>query len=223
VISDTQLTGLALIDGLRVTAIRWLSERGTERRYRAGQPLFHAGDSALGLFVILSGRVRVVRSTRRRAQVVHEEGPGGTLGEIPLFTRVPYPATATAVEPTCCVAWSRQVIRAAMALDPLFGERLLANLARRVGGLIDRLDRMVSLGVRARVAGHVLSRARASSTAVFSLGMTQSQLAEELGTVREVVVRELAALRRAGAVRSHRTGRLEVLDRAGLERLANGA
>jgi CRP-like cAMP-binding protein len=51
------------------------------------------------------------------------------------------------------------------------------------------------------------------------LGMTQSQLAEELGTVREVVVRELGRLRRRRIIRTHRDGRIAILDRGALEAL----
>ena len=39
--------------------------------------------AAKGLFVVIEGRVRVVRETVGRGPVVHEEGPGGTLGEVP--------------------------------------------------------------------------------------------------------------------------------------------
>jgi len=46
--------------------------------------------------------------------------------------------------------------------------------------------------------------------------MTQQQLAEELGTVREVVVRELQALRAAGLVRALGSGRFEIVDATAL-------
>jgi DNA-binding transcriptional regulator LsrR (DeoR family) len=50
-------------------------------------------------------------------------------------------------------------------------------------------------------------RAAASRRGTFSLGMTQHQLAEELGSVREVISRELRELKRAGIVEALGTGR----------------
>jgi DNA-binding FadR family transcriptional regulator len=49
--------------------------------------------------------------------------------------------------------------------------------------------------------------------------MTQAALAEELGTVREVAVRALRALRRAGLVEAAGRGRLRVINRTGLRLL----
>jgi DNA-binding transcriptional regulator LsrR (DeoR family) len=54
----------------------------------------------------------------------------------------------------------------------------------------------------------------------FSLGMTQTALAEEIGTVREVVVRALRELRESGAIESVGDGKYRVSDLATLEQLA---
>ncbi len=200
-----------------------LAGRGLDKRYTRGQVLFRAGDEAKGLFVVIEGRVRVVRETVGRGQVVHEEGPGGTLGEVPLFTGCPYPATATATEATRCLLVPREAVRTALSADPDLAVRLLTGLALRVQSLITRLDRLVFSSVRARLAGWIAERARAGLGPVVSLGLTQERLAEELGTVREVVVRELAALRRLGATRARGAGRLEILDLAMLDDLASGS
>jgi len=66
--------------------------------------------------------------------------------------------------------------------------------------------------VSARLAEFLIGRADARGLATIALGMTQEQLAEELGTVREVIVRELHALRAAGLVRSLGPGRFEIVD-----------
>jgi CRP-like cAMP-binding protein len=55
---------------------------------------------------------------------------------------------------------------------------------------------------------------------VVHLGLTQGELAEELGTVREIVVRGLGALRRQGVIRSLGRGQIEILAREQLRRAA---
>ena len=193
-------------------AIRIIAERGIERRYATGDIVFRAGDPAAGLTVVLEGRVRVVRKAGGRAQVVHVERAGGTLGEVPTFSGGGYPATAFAAEPTVCVVIGRDVLLAAVKANPEAAFVLLERLALRVRELVERLDRTALRSVSSRLAEFLVGRADARGRAIVSIGMTQQQLAEELGTVREVVVRELQALRTAGLVRSLGGGRFEIVD-----------
>jgi len=159
----------------------------------------------------------VVRAPGGRQHLVHEEGPGATLGELPLFEGGPYPATAVAAEPALCLVLDRAAIEGGIAADPALAFALLGGLARRVRTLIARLDAVRGRSVRTRLAAHLLARAGGGP---FSLGATQAEVAEELGTVREVVVKELRALRAAGILRSAGRGRIEVTDAARLREIA---
>jgi CRP/FNR family transcriptional regulator len=170
--------------------------------------------------VVVEGRVRVLRDADGRRHVVHTEGPGGTLGEVPLFAGGTYPATAVAVEPTTCALLTPAALHRAVADEPAVAFLLLGRLATRVRDLVQRLDDRSTRGVTARVAAYLLARASRDPASPLSLGMTQLALAEELGTVREVVVRALAELRRQGAIASLGGGRFAIVDREGLERAA---
>jgi CRP/FNR family transcriptional regulator len=154
--------------------------------------------------------------------VVHEEGPGGTLGEVPLFDGGGYPATAIARETTRCTVYSARAIAAAMAADPRMGWAMAAALARRVRTLVERLDRLAALDVTARLAAVVRERHAAARGAAFALGQTHEDLAEDLGTVREVVVRSLRELRRRHVIASAGRGRYRVTDPRALD-IAAGA
>lgn len=199
------------------SALQVMADRGVERRFEAAETLFRAGDTASGLMVVLEGRVRVVRQAGGRAQVVHVEAAGGTLGEVPLFAGGGYPATAIAMEPTVCAVIARESLAAAIRSSPDAAFVLLERMARRVRELVGRVDRLSLRSVSARLAEYLLSRTSARGRAAITLGMTQQQLAEELGTVREVIVRELHALRSKGVIRAIGSGRYEVLDLAALE------
>jgi CRP-like cAMP-binding protein len=201
-------------------ARRELARRGVERRWAMGEVIFAAGDRAQGIHLVLEGRVRVVRDSGTRRQLVHVEGPGGALGEVALFDGERYPATAIAAEPVRGILLPRAAVMAALAAGPETALLLLGRLAARVRTLVDRLDRLTFLSVNRRLARFLLERAEARGTGRMSLGMTQGQLAEELGTVREVVVRELLALRRLGIIRALGGNRFEVLDAERLRALA---
>ncbi len=214
------MPGASLFADISAAGRRELEARAVERRFAAGEVLFTAGSPARGLFVIAEGRVRVTRGGHGRPHVVHEEGPGGTLGEIPVFDGGSYPATAVAREPTRCVVYTPQAIAAAMDVDPKVGWVIARGLARRVRELLERVDRFTARDVTARLAAVIRERHRAGGGAAFTLGQTHQELAEELGTVREVVVRSLRELRRRGIIASAGRGRYRVTGARGLDAAA---
>jgi CRP/FNR family transcriptional regulator len=211
-ISSDRLKAVSFFASFPRSALRIIADRAIERRFATGDILFRAGEPAAGLMVVLEGKVRVVRKAGDRAQVVHVERAGGTLGEVPVFSGGGYPATAFAAEPTVCALVGRDVLLAAVKSNPEAAFVLLERLAQRVRELVERLDRTALRPVSARLAEFLIARADARRRAVIAIGMTQQQLAEELGTVREVVVRELHALRSAGLVRALGGGRFEIVD-----------
>jgi CRP/FNR family transcriptional regulator len=219
-LAATRIVDLPLFRGLREDSLRLLAQHGLERSFVAGETLFRAGDTPFGIFVVLEGRIRVVRGQSGRQVVVHTEGAGGTLADVPFFAGGVLPATAIAAEPSVCAIFPREALRAAIAANPDVAFALLARLALRVRELVGRLDQVSSRSVAARLATFLLRLSDERRSAVVSLGMTQGQLAEELGTVREVIVRELRELRTAGITRPSRGGGVEILD---VERLSERA
>jgi len=215
-ITPDRLKAVSFFAAFPRSALRIIADRAIERRFATGDILFRAGEAAAGLLVVLEGKVRVVRTAADRAQVVHVERAGGTLGEVPVFSGGGYPATAFAAEPTVCALVGRDVLLAAVKTNPETAFVLLERLSLRVRELVERLDRASLRPVSARLAEYLVARADARRRAVIAIGMTQQQLAEELGTVREVVVRELHALRTSGLLRALGSGRFEIVDATAL-------
>lgn len=196
------LDALQLFASLSAATRRRLASSAVERAYEPGATLFYAGTEAAGIYIVLSGRARVVRSRDGRQYVVHSEGPGGTLAEVPFFEQGLLPATAVAIEPTRCFVLNRDVLRATMRDDPALAWLFLQRLSSRVRELVQRLDRAATQAVPGRLAAFLLTRVQSNPLQPFTLGMTQAELAEELGTVREVLVRGLAQLRDTGVIAS---------------------
>ena len=217
---ELALTRTQLFRGIGTPAARLLAARATERRYGRGEVLFPAGAPARGLFVIQDGEVKVVRGRGGRQHVVHVEGPGGTLGEVPLLLGGGYPATAIATRATICQVFTREGLEAAIRADPEVAFAILRGLAGRVRGLVERLDGLATRSVTTRLAGLLVRQHRTSPGMPFGLGATQQTVAEELGTVREVVVRALGELRRQGVLVSAGRGRYLAPDPGRLEALA---
>jgi CRP-like cAMP-binding protein len=218
-VPERTITRVPWLAGLSAAARRDLAARGVTRRFAADHVLWRRGDEPRGLFIVLEGTVRVVRGSGGRQHVLHREGPGGTLGEVPLFGGGTYPATVIAEVPTECLVLSLSAIEAAMARDSRLPMLLLSRLSGRVRELARRLDRFTTQPVARRLATYVLQRHQETGGA-FALGRSQGRVAEDLGTVREVLVRELRALVESGAIRRVGPGRYRVAAEAALRRLA---
>ena len=194
------LEKLAPFDGVPRAVVATLASRGELVRYPTGRVIFKEGSAPRGWYVVIEGKVRVVRGTGSRQHVVHTESGGGSMAEVPLFAGGAHPATAIAAEPTVCALFTLKAIRAAMAESEDVSLMLLKRLALRVRGLVNRLDDRSAQSVRARLIDFLTHRAAVGRRGTFSIGMTQQALAEELGTVREVISRELKELKRAGII-----------------------
>jgi len=184
---------------------RQIAQASTLRNYAPRKPLYRAGDAVDGLYLVLSGRVLVLRDVGSRSQMLHTEITGGVLGEIPVFGGGPFPATATALDRTQCVHVPLAVIDRLLASEPSFARFALRRMAMRARSLLARIDDLTASTITARLAAFIDDRAAKSLTPQFTLGITQAQLASELGTAREVVVRGLATLVASGAI--ERAGR----------------
>jgi CRP/FNR family transcriptional regulator len=201
-----------------------LRDRGVERTFPAGAVLYVAGSDADGMYFILSGRVRVMRGGGgNRPHIIHEEAAGGTLGDVPVFEGTTYPATAIAAEPTRCLFVSRDAVIDAIRAEPDIAVALLERLAARVRALVEQLDQRTGFAIRERVAGIIIGRAatRTVPDAAFSLGATHQEIAESLGTVREIVVRSLRELRDDGILEAVGRGRYIIRDEKRLMQIAS--
>ena len=217
--AESPLPDLPLFRRLAPEARRILAA-APQRRFRRGQTLWAAGAEAAGLVVVLGGRVRVVRAPGGRQYGVHTEGPGGTLGEVPFFSGGYYPATAVAAEPTTCLWLDRDTLARAVAADPDLALRWLGRLAARVRGLVERLDQQTARTVEQRLAALLLERHAAARGQPFAIASTQAEAAEELGTVREVLVRTLRRFRESGLIERVSRGSYRVRDHQAVRRLA---
>jgi CRP/FNR family transcriptional regulator len=206
------LSGLSLFRDASPPIVSALAKRGVEVRYPTNAVLFLTGDPARGWFIVVEGLVRVVRGSGARQHVIHSEGPGGTLGEVPLFTQGTHPATGIAAEPTRCVLFDRTALEAAIAEAPGIAFLLASRLAFRAERLVERLHERSATNVQTRLIEFLLARRPTRGSDTISIGMTQQALAEDLGTVREVVARELRTLVKRGWIESLGGGRYRVRD-----------
>jgi CRP-like cAMP-binding protein len=221
------LARVPYFQSLSPAELRDLARRGATRTVARGDRVFTEGEPCHGLFVILEGAVDVRQTSEAgREQSLHTEGLAATLGEVPLFDGGGYLASAVAVTPTRLLVLPRAALLGLCRRRPAVALALLEALAQRVRRVATLAADLAFREVTERVARHLEATARGQGRALaagitFELALTQEQLATRLGTVRELVARALAQLRKSGVI-AQRGRRVTILDPARLATRGRG-
>jgi CRP/FNR family transcriptional regulator len=192
------------------------------------QPVFEEGAPCAGLWIVAEGRIKIFRtSPHGREQVLHVEGPGATLGEVPLFDRGGYVASATAQTAARLLWLPRPELDTLCRRHPEVALAIVATLARRVRAFASLAGDLTLRSVRVRLGRLVLDEARRTGRLTregveITLPGTRDEIAARVGTVREPLSRALTALAREGLV-TVRGRRLLVRDVKGLEDASGGS
>lgn len=182
----------------------------------AGSVIHREGEGAPHLKLVVSGIVRAfVSAPDGRTMTVRYCRPGALLGVMSLFTSgFAMPASVQALVDAEVLALSPGVARRAAAHDVRVSGAFLREQSERAMSFLYEVPGSAFATVRQRVARHLLDLASDGAPELV-VSVTQQQLAEAVGTVREVVVRVLRELRTAGVIRTERN-RIVIVDPARL-------
>ncbi|MEO8659675.1 MAG: Crp/Fnr family transcriptional regulator [Bryobacteraceae bacterium] len=206
-----------LFGALDETEMRLLAARAGLRTYPQGEILFCEGESCQGLFIVVTGRVRIFKtSSTGREHVLAVEGPGASVAELPVFDGGVYPASGSAMEKTEALFLSRIDLRALCLEKPEVSLKLLQVVGARLRRLVGIIEELSFTTVRHRLISWILREAKKSGTATFALQMSHQELAAHIGTVRELVSRNLTRLQAQGFIAMN--GReITIVDEEGLQ------
>src|SRR3954467_11692907 len=128
----------SLFGSARDDQLRPLADRAFTRRLAAGQILFTEGEPSEHLYVVRSGRVRIlVTSPRGDELTLTVLGPGDTFGELSVLDGSPRSARAEALEPVELLAVGAAEARQVLEREPtvlLAAAAELAAIVRRLTG-----------------------------------------------------------------------------------------
>ncbi|NUT36320.1 MAG: Crp/Fnr family transcriptional regulator [Hamadaea sp.] len=188
----------------------------------AGAVTHREGDPAPHLELVISGVVRAfVTAPDGRTMTVRYCRLGALIGAVSLFaTRFTMPTATQALVDAELLKMSPEVIRHEVARDVRVAQAFLGELSERVVSFIEEIPGNTFATMRQRVARHLLDLAvqrgpgRVAGAEIV-VPISQRELADAVGTVREVVVRVLRELRGEGVVRTERD-QIVILDPARL-------
>lgn len=218
--TPASLNQIVLFAGLSEAEVQALRHRAVERRFAPEEMLFWEGEPCAGIFVIVQGTVKIFKTSPggREMMLALETAPS-TVAELPLFDGGPYPASVRAVEPVVSLFINKNDFQQVCRQYPDVALKVLAVVGRRLRHLVAVVEAMTFGSVTGRLARLLLDASRQAGADEFDLPLTHQELASRLGTVREVVSRNLARFRAEGLIRIEGR-RIVIQDRAGMEREA---
>lgn len=199
------LARVPIFSDLSDVELKFLSDRAVTRRYPSGDLIFSEGDPCTGLYIVESGDVRIFKtSAGGREQVLTVEHAGGSVAELPIFDGGNYPASASAATECVLLFISRNDFRALCLEHPEVALKVLRMVGLRLRRLVGIIEELSFTTVRHRLAALLLRLARdagkASGRAEFKIDASNQELASQIGTVRELVSRNLSRFQAEGLI-----------------------
>ncbi len=201
------LAKVPIFSGLTESELGYLTQRTVSRHYCSGETVFGEGEPCSGLYVVASGNVRIYKSSPSgREQVLSIDGPGSSIAEIPVFDGGNYPASATAIDDATLLFVSKQDFQALCLAHPQVPLKVLKVVGARLRRLVGIIEELSFTTVRHRLASYLLrltqkSGKRSAEGVEVTLPITNQELAAQIGTVRELVSRNLSRLQAEGMLK----------------------
>ena len=196
------------IDFLKTTALfKMLQDKDIEafaefaslRNFAKGESLFLSQSSPEGLFLVKSGSVKVfvISPNSGREVILTIERVGQAVAELPSFDGGLYPANADALEATEILFIGQADIDGILSTKPTVAFHFLRLFGRRLRTLVLMVESLSFETVIHRLANYILEKA--DEVVPFDLE-TNGSIAAQLGTVPELVSRNLKRLVEAKAI-----------------------
>ncbi|WP_395703833.1 Crp/Fnr family transcriptional regulator [Aquabacterium sp.] len=202
---------LPIDDTLSKALLAEIATHGGTRNFPAHAILINEGDATDSLYIVLSGRVKVYASSEDgRDVVLGEHGPGEYFGELS-FDGGRRSVSVMALEPCSCRVVQGAQLREFLAAHPDFALHLALKLSRMVRRLTEQVKSLALQDVYGRLVRLLMELSEpVGSERLVKQKLTQQDIAERIGSSREMVNRVLKELTTGGYV-AQRDGRLAIL------------
>jgi len=191
---------------LRAEDTRRLVELLQRRTIHKGDFLCRKGEEGNTLFMIVSGKIKILRQSKNGDEVILAFlSSGDFCGEMALLDGLPRSADAVAVEDTVLYILTRNDFFSCVANNERAVKTILATLSRRLRKADDFLADFFFLNIGSRLAKKLVemaenNRSQEECGGMIRLNVTQSTVAGMIGATRESVNKELRLLREQGIV-----------------------
>jgi CRP/FNR family transcriptional regulator len=197
--STPMFRGLAEHERDRIEALCTLHD------YARGEELWHAGDPADALTIIIHGRVKVVRHAPANDVILEIFGEGEPVGAVAVYHGMPYPASAVALEPVTLLKLPKRDFFELLEREPPIARALIRELTKLNIALVRKLEEIRGLRVETRIAALFVSLAErlgrpGKDGTDVPLKLSRQEIAAMVGTTVETAIRIMSQWGRDGVV-----------------------
>jgi len=183
------LPEMPLFNGMRGAALERLMTGATLVNAPSRSVIFKCGDASRGLYVVVSGEVKLaLQGAQGAEQVVELVGPGGVFGEIAVFLNGPHLLMAESLADTQLVHIVKANVLAELERTPEFMRGMVATLSRRLQHLLGALEDCTLRSGTERVIGYLLNQLPPNGVnghAILTLPAKKGIIASQLNLTHE--------------------------------------
>jgi CRP/FNR family cyclic AMP-dependent transcriptional regulator len=196
------LRSVTLFSELSDAQLDFFNARSTTRTYPKGAIIVNEGDEGNALFVLQTGSVKTfLRDETGKEVVLSTQGPGEYFGDLALFDNTPRSASVATIEPCKVMVISKNVLKEALAQQPNIALVMLKGLAVRIRELTENVRTLALLDVYGRLVRTLYHLAAdKDGTLIVDQKITQQELANRIGSSREMVSRIMNDLVEGGYI-----------------------
>ena len=186
-----------------------------KRRFRRGEIIVEQGRKSNALFILLTGRARVMTSDSRGREVILAVlEPGDYLGEMSLIDNEPHSATVRAEVQTDVLVLGRAEFAQCLPENSSLSYAIMRGLVQRLRNADRQIESLALLDVYGRVARALLDMAQEEGgQRVIRNKVSRQDLAKVVGASREMVSRVMKDLEERGVIETLENGSVVIKER----------
>lgn len=196
---------MPLFTGLPDRALDFLVRQSVRTQLEPDELLFIEGDICRGLYVVESGLLKLYKvSPDGREQVLATYGPGSIVSELPMIDGGTHPFCCAAAALSTVLFIPGPVVKVLCGVHAGCAREMLRIVASRMRGALGLIEELSFSSVRGRLAAYLLrlaSRDQGNVRTAYVRLPASHEIAAQIGTVRELVSRNLKQLQVEGVIR----------------------
>jgi len=193
-----------------------VAESVTKRRFKRGETIVEQGEKSNTLFIILTGRVRVVTSDKRGREVILATlQPGDYIGEMSLIDNQEHSATVRAEVQTDVLVLGRAEFARCLPENSSMAYAIMKGLVQRLRQADRKIESLALMDVYGRVARALLEFALPDREGQMTIKdrISRQDIAKMVGASREMVSRVMKDLEDRGFIETREDGSMLIKDR----------
>lgn len=205
-----------LFSMLTVSQAESVAESVVKSRFKRGESIVEQGKKSNSLFIILTGKARVVSTdSRGREVILATMQPGDHIGEMSLIDNEPHSATVRAEVQTDVLVLGRLEFARCLPENSSMAYAVMKGLVQRLRHADRKIESLALMDVYGRVARALLEFAviDAGGNAVIRDKVSRQDLAKMVGASREMVSRVMKDLEERGFIETRSDGSMLVKER----------